>query len=165
MLRPLPPLPSSVYPRTGFVPGYYAPEVLLPATCDVVALLQRWKQHTQGRACARLVVETLHRRHLARVTLSVFNAWRTGKGPRQRRAAAAIMGIFTQETEAKRRGVDPAAAQRQNRCFIERRAEADLNVARRTVVAAWRGSLTRAIGLRQAQRERWLKQTARRQPT
>lgn len=49
--------------------------------------------------------------------------------------------------------------------FAEKRAKADLKVARRTVVAAWRGSLARDIGLRQAKQQRKTKQLARREPT
>lgn len=57
------------------------------------------------------------------------------------------------------------AVWRPRKAFAERRAEADLKVARRTVVAAWRGSLAREIGLRQARQQRKVKQLARREPT
>lgn len=49
--------------------------------------------------------------------------------------------------------------------LAERRAEADLKVARRTIVAGWRGALTRGIGLRQARQEHRLKKAARQEPT
>lgn len=48
---------SQLLRERGFVPGRYAPEVLVPATVDVQALMQRWKQHTQGRASARFLGE------------------------------------------------------------------------------------------------------------
>lgn len=76
--------------RLGFVPGHYSPEVLLPATLDPLALIQRWKQYTQGRAVSRLLVDSLIRRRHHRVARVAFDGWRKGMGPRQRRAAAAM---------------------------------------------------------------------------
>lgn len=55
--------------------------------------------------------------------------------------------------------------QRQQQTFAQGRAEADLRIARRTVVAGWRGALTREIRMRQARQEWRLKKAARLEPT
>ena len=218
-------------PEPGFVPGRYAPEVILPVTLDPLALLQRWKQHTQGRVTARLLGESLRRRRLARVARVVFDGWRTGMGPRQRREAQAMAAALSAAATATAAAAAAAAAaataaagaaesaaavncahqtkdsdtlaaeQEDNvavtpvvtgtgtvasdddnveepqamrslrqglerrQTFAERRAEVDLRIARRTVIAGWRGALTREIGLRQAKQEWRLKKAARREPT
>lgn len=57
---------SRLLHERGFIPGRYAPAVLLPATLDQLALMQRWKQHTQGRASARFLGEVCNHRGLKR---------------------------------------------------------------------------------------------------
>lgn len=54
---------------------------------------------------------------------------------------------------------------RRPQALAERRADADLKVARRSIVAGWKGALTRGIGLRQARQEHRLKRAARQEPT
>ena len=191
----------------------------MPATLDPLALVQRWKQHTQGRIIARLLGESLRRRRLARIARAVFDGWRTGVGPRQERGAQAMAtalaaaaaaaersgvasrshhsGTIISEQEgsnvtvtspvagagagpgtppssavACRVGFEPPQAtprfvrrDSERKTFAERGAEADLRVARRRVVAGWRGALVREIGLRQAKHEWRLKQAARLEPT
>ncbi|CAM9677532.1 unnamed protein product, partial [Laminaria digitata] len=207
----------------GFIPGRYAPEVILPATLDPLALVQRWKQHTQGRVTARLLGESLTRRRLARVARVVFHGWRTGVGPRQERetqamaaalsTAATGVGVAvgvggvgvagagdrdtltaeqggdgvvtvtsmkgtaasaddTLEGQQQQQQVEDGFSVRRRRggsvwrqTFAERRAEADLRIARRTVVAGWRAALTRELVLRQAKQEWRLKKAARLEPT
>lgn len=142
----------------------------------------------------------LRRRRLARVTRVAFDGWRTGIGPRQRRAAlrlaAAIRAagagsappsavdadtpppriaviapvkanhtVNTNDAVAVAHHEQTRPQVRRQQVFAERRAEADLKVARRTVVAGWRGALTREIGLRQARQHHTLKRAARREPT
>ncbi|CAM9821927.1 unnamed protein product, partial [Ectocarpus sp. 4 AP-2014] len=210
---------SRLLQERGFVPGRYAPEVLLPATLDPSALFQRWKQHTQARAAARFLRCSLRRRHLHRVARVTFDGWRTGLGPRQVQRAAEMRAAPTQEeagataaqsddaairvpgrslkrtltedageiieeeeeeeeedsgiatrgaqtgdSRRSRRGEDGNLRQ-QKVSWVEARVEADLKVARRTVIAGWRSALTRTIGLRQAKREHQLKEAARRIPT
>lgn len=94
----------------GFVPGRYAPEVLLPATLDPLALLQRWKQYTQGRAASRFLGESLRRRHLHRVARVAFEGWRTGLGPRQRREAAALKAVVAAAATARSEASAAAAS-------------------------------------------------------
>lgn len=231
----------------GFVPGYYAPEVLLPATLDPLALVQRWKQYTQGRAVSRFLGDSLTRRRRHRVARVAFDGWRTGLGPRQRReakamkttvsatasaseakletrsevfsssaavaasasasaasvtpprpsardarAAAAVAALEKKQEEEEEEedaqeggyhGSDGGAGDddtgfgaggssvlrrrghHEKVTFVEARVGVDLAVARRTVVAGWRSALTRAIGLRQARRERLVKKQGRRHPT
>lgn len=77
-------------------------------------------------------------------------------------------GVATGGAQAgeSRRGGDGSLQQRvQKVSLVEARVEADLKVARRTVVAGWRSALTRTIGLRQAKHEHQLKEGARRIPT
>lgn len=70
------------------------------------------------------------------------------------------------EAGEHRRGAGyPSQRQRQKVAFVEARVDADLKVARRTVIAGWRSALSRAIGLRQAKQEFRLKKEARRHPT
>lgn len=221
----------------GFVPGRYAPEALLPATLDPLALIQRWKQYTQGRAASRFLRDSLRRRYLHRVARVAFDGWRTGLGPRQRREAAAMKVAVAaaaavqweasaaaasvaqarplwrtakqdavekleeaegkeEEEETKEEGKDGddggdgdvgvadraetscrggrqrAAGESSKRrrrqqkvSFIEARVLADVTVARRTVIAGWKSTLTRAIGIRQARQECRLKKQGRRHPT
>lgn len=199
----------------------------MPATLDPLALMQRWKQHTQGRITARLLGESLRCRRVARVARAAFDGWSTGVGPKQRQeaqamaaalaatattlaavAAAEPAGVvslshhssailseqegrnvtFTSSVAGEGAGAgagtppssavvctvgfeQPQATPRfvrrdpERQTFAERGAETDLRVARRTVVAGWRGALTREIGLRQAKREWRLKQAARLEPT
>ncbi|CAM9303164.1 unnamed protein product [Ectocarpus fasciculatus] len=77
-------------------------------------------------------------------------------------------GVATGGAQAgePRRGGDGSLQQRvQKVSLVEARVEADLKVARRTVIVGWRSALTRTIGLRHAQHEHRLKEGARRIPT
>lgn len=207
---------SDLLRTRGFVPGRYAPEVFQSSTLDERALIQRWKQCVQERACARLLVETLQRRRLSRIARVVFDGWRTGIGPRQRRRVESIAPITLMaatlaaatpleaaELEASAGGNSTQAsacphgeeprlaltarswaadhvpgqgcaaqcaaqlqpAQERRQSFAERRADADLKVAQRTIIAGWRGALTRIIQLRQTREEKRLKKSARHEPT
>lgn len=70
------------------------------------------------------------------------------------------------ETVVQRPGAAlPSRGERQKVAFVEARVDADLKVARRTVIAGWRSALTRAIGLRHAKQGFRLKKEARRHPT
>eukprot|EP00752_Nemacystus_decipiens_P014275 g12696.t1 len=217
-------------------------ELLLDYSCLLKerALVQRWKQYTQGRAVARFLGDSLRRRYLHRVARSAFDVWRTGVGPRQRREAAAMKAAVMKAATAAARSEASAAPTRvrlgrplrrntekdegvnleeedrgekagyeeegkdeygtgggdagvageveadcrrgrhhkheaeegskprrrqQRASFIEERVLADLTVARRTVIAGWKGALTRAIGLRQAKQEHRLKKQGRLHPT
>ena len=222
--------------RPGFVPGRYAPEVLLPATLDPTALIQRWKQYTQWRAASRFLRESLRRRHLHRVVRVAFDGWRTGLGPKQRREAAAMKAAMAaatggrseapatptisgalgqpvgrtarqdaaprlveaeeeEEEEEEERDLEEGEhngddgvyggnddvdemdhaggreersrqrRRRQEASSIECRAKIDLAAARRTVIAGWKTSLPRTIGIRQAKQEHLVKKQARRHPT
>ncbi|CAM9231173.1 unnamed protein product, partial [Ectocarpus sp. 13 AM-2016] len=73
-------------------------------------------------------------------------------------------GAQTGDPRRSRRGEDGNLRQ-QKVSWVEARVEADLRVARRTVISGWRSALTRTIGLRQAKREHQLKEGARRIPT
>lgn len=94
----------------GFVPGRYAPEVLLPATLDPLALIQRWKQYTQGRVASRFLEDSLGRRYLHRVVRVAFDGWRTGLGPRQRREAAAMKTAAAAAAAARSEASSAAAS-------------------------------------------------------
>lgn len=73
-------------------------------------------------------------------------------------------GAQAGDSRESRRGGD-GNLRRQKVSLVEARVEADLKVARRTVIAGWRSALTRTIGLRQAKHEHQLKERARRIPT
>lgn len=196
--------------------------MLLPATLDLRALLQRWKQYTQLRLAVRLLDEALRRRRFSRVTRVAFDGWQTGLGPKQKRAATAMAfalaevgtaavaapavaavvvastsGAFQFKTKTKSLGVidieedddvgavanDEVVAAieaeterqglqtmvhhrtRRQQAFDERRAEADLKVVRRNVVAGWKGALARNIKMKQMRQEWRVKKAARRVPT
>lgn len=190
---------SGLLRARGFTAGRYSPETILPFTLDERALMQRWKQYVQVKICARLLTKSLTQRRLARVVRVVFDGWRTGIGPKQRRRAAqklaaaerAVSVGILKTTSAGRDGnpkrdseclgesevrrvseslISAAALAQQpvrqlSQAFAERRAQADLQIARRTVVAGWRGSLARDIGLRHIRQEWRVKRAARQEPT
>ncbi|CAM9425409.1 unnamed protein product, partial [Hapterophycus canaliculatus] len=205
---------SRLLEERGFVPGRFCPDVILPATLDPPALIQRWKQYTQVRAAARFLRVSLRRRYGHRVARVAFDGWRTGLGPKQHREAAAMKDALAHatgeatacvvvsarpvaraameasvgyleeeheehdgdeeddsvadvaETVAQCTGAgNPSRRERRKVAFVEARVDADLKVARRTVIAGWRGALTRDIGLRHMKQEFRLKKEARRHPT
>lgn len=174
---------SKLLRARGFTQGRYAPEVILPYTCGVNALFQRWKQHTQGNVCARFLVDTQRRRRHIQVVRVAFDGWRTGIGPKQlranasaalRRLAAGVPSSVLNSTTSVncprevQEDIELAGARTTwgaRQSFVELRANADLRVARRTVVAGWRGALTREIWLRQGRADRLLKKAARQEPT
>lgn len=172
---------SNLLRDRGFVRGRYASEVLSRATLDERALFQRWKQYAQGHAYGRLLAETLCRRRLARLGRIVLVAWRTGMNP-TRRVAVTVPAVTVPaerrmkdkiegggesgDSEAERSASPgPWGTQHLRATFVEQRANADLESCRKTVVAAWRGALSRAIWLRQLEADRRLKISAKSEPT
>lgn len=167
---------SELLRARGFVRGRYSPEVLLPSTLDTRAQFQRWKQYVQGITCSRLLVETQRRRRDGRIMYIAFKSWKMGIGSYRITVPTTATTATTRESPAGysswEKASEDGAAVREDRMlwdkrqtFVERRANADLRVARRTVLAAWRGSMTREIWLRQMREDRRMKKAARMEPT
>ncbi|CAM9849638.1 unnamed protein product, partial [Discosporangium mesarthrocarpum] len=199
---------SHLLERRGLVPGRYCPAVLLPATLDRRAILQRWVQYTQLQVASRMLCSSLRVRGRFRGSRVAFDGWRWGLPPSAaaayrvrapegaEREKLADVGRADKDLEGeegsdisamkygngrlndlerrgfgdfrdgfRHRGWDCKWVVRGKKPLPELRAEADLEVMRRTVVAAWRGSLVRTIVSRQRRHMTRLKRSARMEPT